>query len=147
MLFHSKEFFKGIFAAAAAGTCALFAAAVSAFPLENADYYLYSPSSQAQMKKNLTLAELPYLQGQSGVYTLEEEGLEGLSAEQIAKKIEKEFGAKLLFTEEACGAVCFYCYSPRIPQSVQLYGQRVNLHIAVRQETVAVGMPLIFGGY
>lgn len=56
------------------------------------------------------------------------------------------FGAELLFCEEAGGTVNYYLYSPVLGEGVMLQGRRVNLHIAVREDTTAVGTPLIFGG-
>lgn len=60
--------------------------------------------------------------------------------------LREAFSAQLLFTEEACGVVNYYLYSPRLGGGVMLGGYLVNLHIAVSAEQTAVGTPLIFGG-
>ena len=60
--------------------------------------------------------------------------------------IREQFSARLLFTEEVCGVVNYYLYSPRLGEGVVLNGFLVNLHIAVGEEQTAVGTPLIFGG-
>lgn len=57
------------------------------------------------------------------------------------------FCAKVLFTEEACGVVNYYCYSPLLRGGVRIYGRLVNLHIALSGEQTAVGSPLILGGF
>ena len=61
--------------------------------------------------------------------------------------LKEKFGATLLFTEEACGVVNYYLYSPYLGACVELGGERVNLHIAVSSEQTAAGTPLIFGGF
>lgn len=53
---------------------------------------------------------------------------------------------KVLFTEELSDSVNYYC-SADLPYSVELYGQRVNLHVCVRESGVKVASPIIFGGY
>lgn len=63
------------------------------------------------------------------------------------EQIESKFHARLLFTEEACGVVNYYYYSPDLGACVYVNGYCVNLHIAVSQSRTAVGTPLIFGGY
>ncbi len=63
-----------------------------------------------------------------------------------AEELIGRFRAKLLFTEECCGAVNYYLFSPMLGGGVKLMGETVNLHIAVREGRTAVGTPLIFGG-
>ena len=65
-------------------------------------------------------------------------------------EIAEAFGARLLFTEETAGAdgetiYHYYLYSPYLGKCVLLYGQAVNLHIAVRGTRTTAGTPLIFG--
>lgn len=61
--------------------------------------------------------------------------------------LKAKYRATLCFTEEACGIVNYYLYSPLLGDGVRLNGSSVNLHIAVSAERTAVGTPLIFGGY
>lgn len=63
------------------------------------------------------------------------------------EEIKERFSAELLFTEEACGVVNYYLYSPMLGGGVLLCGQTVNLHVAVSGEQTAAGTPLIFGGF
>lgn len=55
-------------------------------------------------------------------------------------------GGEILFTEEMSDSVNYYC-SARLPYSVTLYGQTVNLHVCVKDGGVTVASPIIFGGY
>ena len=53
---------------------------------------------------------------------------------------------EILFTEEMSDSVNYYC-SARLPYSVTLYGETVNLHVCVKKDSVTVASPIIFGGY
>ena len=57
------------------------------------------------------------------------------------------FHAEILFTEEAAGVTNYYCFSPFLGGGVLLFGEKVNLHIALSNSQTAVGTPLIFGGF
>ncbi|MFR5101675.1 MAG: YwmB family TATA-box binding protein [Christensenellaceae bacterium] len=157
MAFGIKQFFS----AAAALLASLFIGLtvclmnVSAFSGGRSTYYLYSPSSQAEISETLELCDLAALSGESVVYldvgakgSLTEEG-KGLSAEgkEIAEKIIKRYRAKLCFAEEISETVSYYCYSPMLKGGVVLRGKKINFHIAVRTESIVLGTPIIFGGY
>lgn len=58
----------------------------------------------------------------------------------------KSVGGEILFTEEMSDSVNYYC-SARLPYSVTLYGETVNLHVCVKESGVTVASPIIFGGY
>lgn len=64
-----------------------------------------------------------------------------------AEELIARFRAKLLFTENVCGVTNYYLSSPLLGEGVELKGEFVNLHIAVREGRTAVGTPLIFGGF
>ena len=106
-------------------------------------YYLYSASSQAKIKKHISLRERAFLQGESVEYSL----LTGTDGEELAYSILKELGGELLFTEYACGVRSYYAYAPDLYNAVGIKDTRVNLHVAVKDGRIAVGSPLIFGGY
>lgn len=55
-------------------------------------------------------------------------------------------GGKIVFSESAAGITNYYC-SANLPYSTVLEGAVINLHIAVRENSVKVGSPIIFGGY
>ena len=53
---------------------------------------------------------------------------------------------EILFHEDIDGAVNYYCKAD-LPYSININGFTVNLHICVRESSVMVGSPIIFGGY
>lgn len=68
----------------------------------------------------------------------------GRSVESVLE----EYAAAVLFTEDTDGVKNYYCYSSAFPYATELYGETVNLHIAVNASgSVALGTPLIFGGF
>lgn len=68
-------------------------------------------------------------------------------SEPCASRLLNEYRATVLFTEEACGVVNYYCYSPLLGEGVKLSGYTVNLHVAESEAQTAIGTPIIFGGY
>jgi hypothetical protein len=163
------QFLKGLGALLAAllVSFSVYLIHASSFTGGESTYYLYSASSQAQIKQALSLADLAHLKGESAVYVFEKERAEnaagtpvneyasmeealpeaGASAFAFAEDFISAYDAKLCFAEEIGGTLSFYCYSPRLKGGVILNGRKINLHIAVRAESVAVGTPIIFGGY
>lgn len=144
-----KQFLK----AAAALVSALFVSLViylmhaSSFSGGESVYYLCSASSQADVKAQLSFADLARLKGESAVYVFErtEGGFAGDAA--VAEEIMRKYRAELCFTEDVCGTLSYYCYSPLLKGGIELNGRKINLHIAVREDALAVGSPIIFGGY
>ena len=53
---------------------------------------------------------------------------------------------EIVFTETLSDSVNYYC-TASLPYSVELYGHEINLHICVKDGSVTVGSPIIFGGY
>lgn len=58
----------------------------------------------------------------------------------------KSVGGEILFIEEVENSKNYYCKAD-LPYSVTLYGKEINLHICVREGSVTVASPIIFGGY
>lgn len=58
----------------------------------------------------------------------------------------KKTGAQIVFTETLSDSVNYYCTAD-LPYAVKLYGKTINLHISVRENSVKVATPIIFGGY
>ena len=143
----AKTFLKtsaAVIACLLTGIC-VFLMHASAFAGGKNTYYLYSASSQAEIKESLKPAEFADLKGESAVYVFEN-GAEGTD-ETFVERILDEYRAEICFVEEAAGTLCYYCHSPRLKNGVMLEGQKINLHIAVRAESIALGTPIIFGGY
>ena len=58
----------------------------------------------------------------------------------------KSVNGKIMFEEPLDDSVNYYCTAD-LPYSVELYETTINLHICVREDSVTVGSPIIFGGY
>ena len=141
----AKAFLKtaaAVVACLLTGTC-VFLMHASAFAGGKSTYYLYSASSQAEIKESLKPAELAGLKGESAVYVFEN----GEADAAFVERILDEYRAEICFVEEAAGTLSSYCSSPRLKNGVLLEGRKINLHIAVRAESIALGTPIIFGGY
>lgn len=60
----------------------------------------------------------------------------------------EKYRARLVRRETAAGVTSWYAYSPDLPFRVTLFGETVNLHVALRQDgAVKVGSPIIFGSF
>ncbi len=135
------RFLKTVFALC---TCALLCALVwatgstrlSALEGERS-YYLYSPSSQAEIKNGLALWELTEVKGESVTFA---------SDGEIAWILEL-YSAEVVWIEQAGGVTSYYCHTPKWSEGARVGGRFVNLHIAVGQGRCSVGTPLIFGGF
>lgn len=57
------------------------------------------------------------------------------------------YEATILKKEEAEGVTNYYCFSPRFPKGIRLFGEIVNLQIAESDQRTCVGTPIIFGSF
>ena len=105
-------------------------------------FYLDSPSSQALTKTTLSFSDLPRVNGESVVFSLQNQ-----NPDTLVNEIAAQYRAQILFTERAGDTTSYYCYSRELGRGVMLCGVPVNLHIALSTERAAVGTPLIFGGF
>ena len=145
------QFFKTVVAAVIALAVGGFAVALNDFSgagyASNAErsveYYLYSPSSQAEIKAELAFSDLPYVKGKSATFRFSSE----LQAAQFVEELLNANRVTHHFTEFAGGTLSYYCYTPQGGAGIALYGKTVNLHVARRGVSVCVGEPIIFGGY
>ena len=109
---------------------------VFAFPFATEkELYLYSPSSQATIKRELTLTDVLFLQGESGRVT------------DVLSAVLEKYSATVLFQEKGEGYTSYYCYSTKLNRSIVLDGKNINLHIVEYDDGLRVGTPIIFGGY
>ena len=59
-----------------------------------------------------------------------------------------EMSARVVKTEKIEEDIdIYYWYSPRLIKNVYLFGEKVNLMIAVRGDRISVGTPLLKGSY
>ena len=105
-------------------------------------FYLDSATSQGLRKTELELRDYARITGESVRFARE-----GKSVESLVNEIVLQYGAEILFTEEACGVFSFYGYTDAWDNGIVVNGQTVNLHIAVAEEECAVGTPIIFDGF
>ena len=89
-------------------------------------YYLYSPSSQAQMKDTLSVTDAFFLTGESVCFSVAAE-----DKENLPKEIAELFRAELIAVESVSGVTSYYLYSTNLRGGVRVQGRKVNLHIAV----------------
>ena len=106
-------------------------------------FYLRSCSSQALMKTRLNVLDAFLVKGESVRRVMEK----GKPPRQIAKELAEYFGAEILIEEDACGVRSFYGYTPAWRECVYVNGVAVNLHIAIEENRLTVGSPIIFGGF
>ncbi len=117
-------------------------------------FYLYSASSQALQKEQITLYELSNLRGESVRFPLDgktngstDGSAYGNEGETLVKALLETYGGEVVLVEEACGVRSYYCYTPHISKRVFIERKPVNLHIAIGKTQAAVGSPIIFGGF
>ena len=97
----------------------------------SADCKVVTADGSAALKK-LTLKNVC---GESAVYP-------SLEIEEFLKEVDGE----IVFCEQVADITNYYCRA-NLPYSVDIAGQEINLHICVREDSVMVGTPIIFGGY
>lgn len=145
MFFYSlKQTLKTLTAVVLSASCAALIWTLGKFSFPNnaakEEYYLYSPSSQAERTLFLRAKDVLFLEGMSYEY-------ETSDGEAFAQEMIRSFRAVVLETETLDGVTSYYCYSPRLGDTTVLFGCKINLHIAVKGDLVKVGSPIIFGGY
>lgn len=59
----------------------------------------------------------------------------------------KDLNAEIVMIESVENYDCYYAYSPDIKRSKIVYDKTVNLHIAIGNNSVKVGSPLIYGSF
>lgn len=108
-------------------------------------YTFYSQSESSQAMITLA-APSEALKVKRSLASVTGESARYLSEEEAFAQV-KKYDGKFVFSESAAEVTNYYFYSVRLGGGVELYGQRVNLHVAVRGEEASVGCPLVFGGY
>lgn len=114
---------------------------ISSFPYaKDKEYYLYSPSSQAEIKTELELKDLLHIKG-------ERVKLETTDGEKYLHSLIARYAADVIKMEQFDGGTSYYCYSPKLKTPILLDGAHVNLHIVVKEKEMLIATPLVFGGY
>ena len=110
-------------------------------------YTLYSASSSGCFTDNPDFLQLFSVRGEAAVYEFSVEN--SASREEILNAVSKKLNAEVRFTEEAGGAVSYYCYSDKIgaARAKKIGDCFVNLQVVFRGGETILGVPLVFGGY
>lgn len=58
-----------------------------------------------------------------------------------------EYKADLVFVEEVNGVRSYYGYSTKIRYGKIINGKRINVHVAIAQNEITVGTPIIYGSF
>ena len=103
-------------------------------------FYLYSASSQAVVKEEISPLDLLWVKGECVTLAYTDK-------EQTLQEILQLYHAVILFEEEVSGTHSYYCKTQSWGDGTRINGEVVNLHIAFNKEECAVGAPLIFGGF
>ena len=106
------------------------------------EFFLDSASSQGLRKESLSLRDFSRIRGESVRFALN-----GEAGGNVLQNLLDEYGATVLFSEDVGGVVSYYCYTPKWGNCIDVGGQTVNFHVALSEETCAVGTPIIFGGF
>lgn len=111
-------------------------------------FFLDSASSQGLRKQSLSIGDFTRVRGEC-VHTAVSKYNGGRYAtnEEIAHQVAQKYGAEILFTEKVGETVSYYAYTTRWQDGLYLYGRKVNLHVAIEGERLAVGTPIIFDGF
>jgi len=123
----------------------LLLANVSRFPMLSGEriFYLNSASSQGLRSETIELSSLFSVRGESVRFMLADEKQGELVVQQIFTMLH----AEVLCVEHACGVTSYYGYTPNFSDGVYIYGQKINLHVAVCGARLVVGTPIIFDGF
>ncbi len=104
------------------------------------EYYLYSPSSQAEITTDLSFVDLPYIKGECA-------RIKTSDSEKDLQAAINRYAANVVKTELFDGGVSYYCYSEKLKTPILLDAEFVNLHIVVKTDELLIATPILFGGY
>ena len=127
--------------AAACAVCIKAANAYTCFPAGESYTFYCGDSSRdcgiVTVKRGAALAKLALcdVNGESTVYK-----------ELDIAAFLNEVNGEIAFTEKLCDSTNYYCTAD-LPYSAELYGRQISLHICVKEGSVTVASPIIFGGY
>ena len=105
-------------------------------------FYLQSASSQGLRKERLGITDLFKVKGESVRFTFE-----GESEETLVSEILSAYNGEICFLEDVGETRSYYCKVEDWGNGITLYGQKINLHVAVNKNVCVVGTPIIFDGF
>ena len=98
-------------------------------------YNSYSSKSQSEKVRGLTLKR-----GKCGESFVADKGFD-------VEKLVSDFRAEAVRVEKAGEVTSLYYYTDKIPYFKTIGGKKINLHVAIDNDTVTVGTPIIFGSF
>lgn len=67
--------------------------------------------------------------------------------ENTALSVIKNLSGRLLWSEKCGDIKIYYAYSPRLCEPIRIHDKEINLMVAVSENKVSVGTPLLYGSY
>ena len=64
-----------------------------------------------------------------------------------SQSIISKYQSRILYKENIDDYCIYYCYDSSLPKFVSINGQKINIQIAVKQNTIDIGYPLILNGF
>ncbi len=59
----------------------------------------------------------------------------------------KELDVDIVYEENLGEVVCYYGYSKKVKYLEMINGNLINVHIAIRKDSVKIGFPIIYGSF
>ena len=135
-----KKFVTAFFCTVFISCVYLFNSAPIVSGVEKIEVYLFSSSSNAVIK-TVDVNEFSFISNVKG------ECVKLKAKEFDLEKFLSDYGAQVILTESFDGGKSYYAYSPKIRYRESVCGERVNLQVAIRGQTVTVGSPIIYGSF
>ena len=98
----------------------------------------YSLSQNLKNVNNLEFLFMSGIKGESSIVEMNEFDLH---------EFLDKMNAKVVFEREVCGVKSYYCYSRNIKYQKRVEGHMINLQIAITNNFVKVGSPIIYGSF
>lgn len=108
-------------------------------------YSLYYDNGEMSDEYSLTLFEAIFLRLRKG--GVSGESVRFCGGDEEINKIIKRLRIDIRQRQEFANISTFYGYSARLGEGVTLEGQKINIQIVKKGNTVIVGTPLIMGSY
>ena len=108
--------------------------------LDQIEVYLSSYSASTNIKKIKT-EDFKFVLGVKGEsYVM---SVEDFCIDEFLDLVQ----AKVVLSEQFSDLVCYYGYSPKIKYLESINGKPINVHIAIRENCVKIGFPIIYGSF
>ena len=109
---------------------------------KRAEFYVQGNGSNAQIVNVENLTELQK-------YSFSKVHGEGAIVEDKQKlfKFITDYGVEFYYSQKIEDGTSYYGYSNKIRYSQKLNGKIINVHIHVKNGTIKIGFPIIFGSY